>query len=63
MGVSFTFILLKTENDATTTAHIHKSFARMFEKKKIIGRTMWDQTGGCAKQYMCFIDYYMMSFL
>ena len=24
---------------------------------------MWDQTDGCAKQYRCSIDYYMISFL
>ena len=24
---------------------------------------MWDQTYGCAKQYMCSIAYYLMSFL
>ena len=24
---------------------------------------MWDKTYGCAKQYRCFIPYYMMSFL
>ena len=29
----------------------------------IKGRTLWDQTDGCAKQYMCSIAYYMMSYL
>ena len=29
----------------------------------IRGGTMWDQTCGCAKQYRCYIAYYMMSFL
>ena len=29
----------------------------------IRGRTVWDQTYGCAKQYRCFIAYYMMSYL
>ena len=24
---------------------------------------MWDQTDGCAKQYMCYIAYYLMSYL
>ena len=24
---------------------------------------MWDQTYGCAKQYRCFIAYYLMSYL
>ena len=24
---------------------------------------MWDQTYGCAKQYRCSIDYYVISFL
>ena len=24
---------------------------------------MWDQTDGCAKQYRCSIDYYLMSYL
>ena len=24
---------------------------------------MWDQTYGCAKQYSCSSDYYMMSYL
>ena len=27
------------------------------------GRTMWDQTDGCAKQYRCSIAYYLMSYL
>ena len=36
----------------------------MFEKKQMIrGGTMWYQTDGCAKQYMCSIVYYLMSFL
>ena len=29
----------------------------------IRGRTMWDQNYGCAKQYKCFIYYYLMSYL
>ena len=29
----------------------------------IRGRTMWDQTDGCAKQYRCSISYYLMSYL
>ena len=29
----------------------------------IRGGTMWDQTDGCAKQYMCSIAYYLMSCL
>ena len=29
----------------------------------IRGRTIWDQTGGCAKQYRCSIAYYLMSYL
>ena len=24
---------------------------------------MWDQTYGCAKQYRCYIAYYLMSYL
>ena len=24
---------------------------------------MWDQTDGCAKQYRCYIAYYIMSYL
>ena len=54
----------KLKNAATTTARLYKLLARMVEKKKMIrGWTMWDQTGGCAKQYSCSIAYYMMSFL
>ena len=29
----------------------------------IRGGTMWDQTYGCAKQYRCSIDYYLIYFL
>ena len=29
----------------------------------IRGRAMWYQKYGCAKQYMCFIAYYLMSYL
>ena len=29
----------------------------------IRGVTTWDQTDGCAKQYRCYIAYYLMSFL
>ena len=54
----------KLQNTATTTAHLYKLLARMFEKKQMIrcGK-MWYQTYVCAKQYRCSIAYYMMSFL
>ena len=29
----------------------------------IRGRTIWDQTDGCSKQYRCYIAYYLMSYL
>ena len=29
----------------------------------IRGRTVWDQTYGCAKQYRCSIAYYLMYYL
>ena len=29
----------------------------------MFGRTIWDQTDRCAKQYMCSIPYYLMSYL
>ena len=32
-------------------------------KKMIRGRTMWDQTDGCANQYRCSIAYYLVSYL
>ena len=35
----------------------------VLEKQMIRGRTMWDQTDGCAKQYMCSIAYNLMSYL
>ena len=37
----------------------------MFLRKKqmIRGRTMWDVTDGCTKQYRCYIAYYLMSYL
>ena len=54
----------KLQNAATTTAHIYTLLAKVFEKKQmIIGRTMWDQTDGCAKKYKCSIAYYLMSYL
>ena len=53
----------KLQNAATTTAHLYKLLAIVFEKKMIRGRTMWDQTNGCAKQYRCSIAYYLMSSL
>ena len=54
----------KLQNAATTTAHLYTLLANVFEKKQMIGgRTMWDQTYGRAKQYMCSIDYYLMSYL
>ena len=54
----------KLQNAASTTAHIYILLAKVFEKKQMIrGRTMWDQTDGCAKQYMCSIAYYLMSYL
>ena len=47
----------KLQNAATTTARLHT-------KKQIIrGRTIWDQTDGCANQYRCSISYYLMSYL
>ena len=46
----------KLQNAATNTAHLHPLLAKVFEKKQMIrGRTMWDQTYGCAKQYRCSI--------
>ena len=36
----------KMQNAATTTAHLHTLLAKVFEKKKIRGRKMWDQTDG-----------------
>ena len=54
----------KLQNAATTTAHLHTLLAKVSEKKQMIrGRTMWDQTDGCAKQYRCSIAYYLMSYL
>ena len=53
----------KLQNAATTTAHLHTLLAKKFKKKQMIrGRTMWDHTDGCAKQYRCSIAYYMMSY-
>ena len=54
----------KLQNASTTTAHLHTLLANVFEKKQMMrGRTMWDQTDGCAKQYRCSIAYYLMSYL
>ena len=54
----------KLQNSATTTAHLYTLLYRMFEKKHMIrGVTIWDKTYGCAKQYMCSIAYYLMSFI
>ena len=53
----------KLKNAATNTAHLHKLLANVFEKKMIRGGTMWDQIDGCAKQYRCYIAYYLMSYL
>ena len=55
MGVSFTFIIFKAASTATTTANLYTLFPRTFEKKMIRGGTMWDQTDGCEKHYMCSI--------
>ena len=52
------------QNAATTTAHLYTLLAKVFEKKQMIrGRTMWDQTDGCVKQYRCSIAYYLISYL
>ena len=54
----------KLQNIATNTFHIYTVLARMFEKKQMTrGETMWDQTYGCAKKYMCYIAYYLMSLI
>ena len=54
----------KLQNSATTIAHLYTLLANVFEKKIIIrGRTMWDQTYGCANKYRCSIAYYLMSYL
>ena len=54
----------KVQNSATTTAHLYKLLARMFEGKQMIGGgKTWDQTDGCANQYRFSIAYYLMSFL
>ena len=52
------------QNAAKTAARLHTLLARIFDKKPMIrGGTMWDQTNGCAKQYICSIDYYLIYFL
>ena len=54
----------KLQNAGTTTAHLYTLFEQVFVKKQmIIGRTIWDQKYGCAKQYRCSIAYYLMSYL
>ena len=54
----------KLQNAATTTAHLYTLLENVFEKKQMIrGKTMWDQTDGCVKQYRCYIAYYLMSYL
>ena len=54
----------KLQNAAETTARLHTLLAIFFEKKQMIrGKTMWDQTYECTKQYSCSIDYYLMSYL
>ena len=54
----------KLQNADTTTAHLYTLLANVFEKKQMIrGRTTWDQTDVCAKQYRCSIAYYIMSYL
>ena len=54
----------KLQNAATTTSHLYKLLARMFEGKEMIrGGTMWDQTYGCKNQHRCSIAYYLMSLL
>ena len=46
----------KLQNSTTATAHLYTLLDRMFEKKEMTrGGTMWDQTGGYAKQYRCSI--------
>ena len=58
------FSYSKLQNAATTTAHLYALLANVFGKKQMIrGRTMWDHTDGCAKQYRCSIAYYLMSYL
>ena len=54
----------KLQNVAKTTVHLYTLLENVFQKKQMIrGRTMWDQTDGCAKQYRCSIAYYIMSYL
>ena len=54
----------KLQSAATTTAHLYTLLANVFEKKQMIrGRTMWDKIDGCAKQYRCYIAYYLVSYL
>ena len=54
----------KLQNAATTTSHLYKLLARMFEGKEMIrGGTMWDQTYGCKNQHRCSIAYYLMSYV
>ena len=54
----------KLQNAATTTTNLYTLLANVFEKKQMIrGRTMWDQTDGCAKRYRCSIAYYLMFYL
>ena len=54
----------KSQNAATTTAHLYTLLAKLFEKKIEMMRDgiIWDQTDVCLKNYRCYIAYYMMSF-
>ena len=52
------------QNDATTTTHLNTLLANCFVNKQMIrGKTMWDETDGCSKQYRCSSAYYLMSYL
>ena len=54
-------------NDTIREFRLHFSASKLQnaatknKNKMIRGRTMWDQTYGCAKQYRCSIAYYLMS--
>ena len=60
------FLLDDSKQDsATTTAHI-KILIELLKKQKLMKSTLstiWENTDGCAEQYICASSIYLMSFL
>ena len=59
------FLSDDSKQDAVTTTSHKKNLIEILREKKVLTstlRTVWENTDGCAEQYICALALYLMSF-